>query len=89
MYQTRYRHDSDTKWANAERNFRSLKILLASTAENTSKVKEKEDERTNGKIAGVFRKVMESIQDLLEVNKAERAKVVLEQSSSSELNPWI
>ena len=40
---------------------------------------EKNDEKSNGKTAEVFRKVMESIQELLEANKLERANIVLKQ----------
>ena len=39
----------------------------------------KNDEKINGKTAEVFRKVMESIQELLEANKLERANIVLKQ----------
>ena len=39
----------------------------------------KNDEKSNGKTAEVFRKVMESIQELLEANKLERANIVLKQ----------
>ena len=40
---------------------------------------EKNDEKSNGKTAEVIRKVMESIQELLEANKLERANIVLKQ----------
>ena len=39
----------------------------------------KNDKKSNGKTAEVFRKVMESIQELLEANKLERANIVLKQ----------
>ena len=39
----------------------------------------KNDEKSNGKTAEVFRKVMESIQEQLEANKLERANIVLKQ----------
>ena len=35
--------------------------------------------KSNGKTAEVFRKVMESIQELLEANELERANIVLKQ----------
>ena len=41
--------------------------------------KKKNYEKTNGKTAEVFQKVMESIQELLEANKLERANIVPKQ----------
>ena len=48
-------------------------------SQTSSKRLEKNDEKSNGKTTGVFRKVMESIQELLEANKLERANIVLKQ----------
>ena len=50
-----------------------------SQQKTNSKRIEKDDEKSNGKTAEVFRKVMESIQDLSEANNLERANVVLKQ----------
>ena len=43
------------------------------------RVQKKNDEKSNRKTAEVFRKVTESIQELLEANKLERANIVLKQ----------
>ena len=50
-----------------------------SQQQTSSKRLEKKDEKSFGKTAEVFRKVMESIQELLEANKLERANIVLKQ----------
>ena len=50
-----------------------------SQQQTSSKRLEKKDEKSYGKTAEVFRKVMESIQELLEANKLERANIVLKQ----------
>ena len=59
----------------AEKNFESNNSLQQTSSKRT----EKNDEKSNGKTAEVFRKVMESIQELLEANKLERANIVLKQ----------
>ena len=50
-----------------------------SQQQTSSKRLEKKDEKSYGKTAEVFRKFMESIQELLEANKLERANIVLKQ----------
>ena len=50
-----------------------------SLQQTSSKRIEKNNEKINGKTAEVFRQVMESIQELLEGNKLERANIVLKQ----------
>ena len=50
-----------------------------SLQQTSSKRTEKNFEKSNGKTAEVFRKVIESIQDQLEAYKMERANVVLKQ----------
>ena len=47
--------------------------------QTSSKGIEKNHEKCNEKTAEMFRKVMESIQDLVEANKLERANIVLKQ----------
>ena len=59
----------------AEKIFESNNSLQQTSSKRT----EKNDEKSNGKTAEVFRKVMESIQELLEANKLERANIVLKQ----------
>ena len=58
-----------------KKNFESYNSLQQTSSKRT----EKNDEKSNGKTAEVFRKVMESIQELLEANKLERANIVLKQ----------
>ena len=69
---TNYSDDGDDE---AEKNFESNNSLQQTSSKRT----EKNDEKSNGKTAEVFRKVMESIQELLEANKLERANIVLKQ----------
>ena len=57
------------------KNFESNNSLQQTSSKRT----EKNDEKSNGKTAEVFRKVMESIQELLEANKLERANIALKQ----------
>ena len=64
--------DSDHE---AEKNVESYN----SQQQTNSKRLEKNNEKNIGKTAEVFRKVMESIQELLEANKLERANIVLKQ----------
>ena len=59
----------------AEENIESYN----SQQQTSSKRLEKKDKKSYGKTAEVFRKVMESIQELLEANKLERANIVLKQ----------
>ena len=69
---TNFSGDGDDE---AEKNFESNNSLQQTSSKRT----EKNDEKSNGKTAEVFRKVMESIQELLEANKLERANIVLKQ----------
>ena len=69
---TNFSDDGDDE---AEKNFESNNSLQQTSSKRT----EKNDEKSNGKTAEVFRKVMESIQELLEANKLERANIVLKQ----------
>ena len=69
---TNFSGDGDDE---AEKNVESYNSLQ----QTSSKRIEKNDEKSNGKTAEVFRKVMESIQELLEANKLERANIVLKQ----------
>ena len=69
---TNFTSDGDDE---AEKNFESYNSLQQTSSKRT----EKNDEKSNGKTAEVFRKVMESIQELLEANKLERANIVLKQ----------
>ena len=69
---TNFSDDGDDE---AEKKFESYNSLQ----QTSSKRKEKNDEKSNGKTAEVFRKVMESIQELLEANKLERTNIVLKQ----------
>ena len=69
---TNFSDDGDDE---AEKNFESNNSLQQTSSKRT----EKNDEKRNGKTAEVFRKVMESIQELLEANKLERANIVLKQ----------
>ena len=69
---TNFSDDGDDE---AEKNFESYNSLQQTSSKRT----EKNDEKSNGKTAEVFRKVMESIQELLEANKLERANIVLKQ----------
>ena len=66
---------SDDGYDKAEKIFESYNSLQQTSSKRTKK----NDEKTNGKTAEVFRKNMESIQDLLEANKLERANIVLKQ----------
>ena len=50
-----------------------------SMQQTSSKGMEKNHEKCNEKTAEMFRKVMESIQDLVEANNLERANIVLKQ----------
>ena len=69
---TNFSDDGDDE---AEKNFESYNSLQQTSSKRT----EKNDEKSNGKTAEVFRKVMESIQELLEANKLERAYIALKQ----------
>ena len=69
---TNFSDDGDDE---AEKNFESYNSLQQTSSKRT----EKNDEKSNGKTAEVFRKVMESIQEQLEANKLERANIVLKQ----------
>ena len=70
---TNFRGDDDDEAE--KKNVESYNSLQ----QTSSKRIEKNDEKSNGKTAEVFRKVMESIQELLEANKLERANIVLKQ----------
>ena len=69
---TNFTSDDDDE---AEKNFESYNSLQQTSSKRT----EKNDEKSNGKTAEVFRKVMKSIQELLEAKKLERANIVLKQ----------
>ena len=69
---TNFSGDGDDE---AEKNVESYNSLQQTRSKRT----EKNVEKSDGKTAEVFRMVMESIQELLEANKLERANIVLKQ----------
>ena len=73
---TNFSDDGDDE---AEKNFESYNSLQQTSSKRT----EKNNEKSNGKTAEMFRNVMESIQELLEANKLERANIVLKHCSKS------